>query len=44
MAQNGLKKLDYELPEKYYILHMRYGDFKSSKAHVCLSENFYLII
>ena len=21
---------------------MRYGDFKSSKAHVCLSENFYL--
>ena len=40
--QNGLKKLDYELPEKYYILHMRYGDFKSSKAHVCLSENFYL--
>ena len=40
--QSNLKKLDYDLPEKYYILHMRYGDFKRSKAHECLSENFYL--
>ncbi len=40
--RNNLRKSDYDLPEKYYILHMRYGDFKSSKAHECLSEKFYL--
>ena len=34
------KKTD--LPEKYYVMHTRYGDFKRSKVHCCLPDSYYL--
>ncbi len=40
--KDNLRQLNHNLPKKYYILHMRYGDFRTSDAHECLSENFYL--
>ena len=34
--------LKKKIKEDYYVIHLRRGDFKSSKAHIVLSNEYYL--
>jgi hypothetical protein len=34
--------LEKKINEDYYVIHLRRGDFKSSKAHIVLSDEYYL--
>jgi hypothetical protein len=34
--------LKRKIKEDYYVIHLRRGDFKNSKAHIALSDDYYL--